>query len=295
MTTRPVRGFTLIELLVVISIIALLVVISIIALLIAILLPALSSSRKSAERISCATNLKQLAIASTAFAVDYKGQTPPSATNSPDKPIAYGIWHRNGFGDPSDPTYGAEDLADRNQYSNYRRAGVLFDKGFADAPEILYCPSMGKSHPWLKIGGSRSDNVRGGWHPEPEASRPNTIIDSSYHYRETYTGEKYTGSFSVVAMRPKWRKNLNLDRDLGDMVIYADSFSAEDRGKDFAHETGYNFSRLDGSGDYFLDQADEIRGFVSGTTFAQDEWRIERTFESFRYGAIVAERNFSRP
>ena len=33
------------------------------------------------------------------------------------------------------------------------------------------------------------------------------------------------------------------------MVIYADSFSAEDRGKEFAHETGYNFSRLDGSGE----------------------------------------------
>jgi prepilin-type N-terminal cleavage/methylation domain-containing protein/prepilin-type processing-associated H-X9-DG protein len=58
------NGFTLIELL---------VVISIIALLIAILLPALGAARKSAKDSQCLSNVRQVSIASTAYAVDNKG------------------------------------------------------------------------------------------------------------------------------------------------------------------------------------------------------------------------------
>ena len=58
------RGFTLIELL---------VVISIIALLMSILMPALGRARKSAQRIVCGTNLKQIAVAGLMFADDNDG------------------------------------------------------------------------------------------------------------------------------------------------------------------------------------------------------------------------------
>ena len=63
MLTRggPIRGFTLIELL---------VVIAVIALLIGILLPALGKARETSRRTRCMSNVRQLAIASGAYAND---------------------------------------------------------------------------------------------------------------------------------------------------------------------------------------------------------------------------------
>ena len=58
------HGFTLIELLVVIAIIALLV---------GILLPSLAGARESARTTACSSNLRQLGVASVAYAADHRG------------------------------------------------------------------------------------------------------------------------------------------------------------------------------------------------------------------------------
>src|SRR5690606_18885865 len=82
MMTDRVKAFTLIELLVVISIIALLV---------GILLPALGAARKTAQRATCLSNQRQLAIAATSFATDAKGAMPQCyARNS--SPLKHSKW-----------------------------------------------------------------------------------------------------------------------------------------------------------------------------------------------------------
>ncbi|MGC9261781.1 MAG: type II secretion system protein [Phycisphaerae bacterium] len=67
------KGFTLIELL---------VVITIIALLIALLLPALAKAKMLANRIVCASNMRQIGIALHEYADEYRGQYPLTYTSN---------------------------------------------------------------------------------------------------------------------------------------------------------------------------------------------------------------------
>src|SRR3954467_6383265 len=70
------RAFTLVELLVVIGIIAVLV---------AILLPALGKARAAAQTVACASNARQLALATRLFAQEHRGYMPALS----DKAWAY--------------------------------------------------------------------------------------------------------------------------------------------------------------------------------------------------------------
>lgn len=68
-------GFTLVELL---------IVVAIISLLLAIMMPSLAHARSQARSVKCRSNLRQLGIALTMYAGDYRGRTMPLAYTDSD-------------------------------------------------------------------------------------------------------------------------------------------------------------------------------------------------------------------
>jgi prepilin-type N-terminal cleavage/methylation domain-containing protein/prepilin-type processing-associated H-X9-DG protein len=90
------RGFTLIELLVVIAIIAILA---------AILFPVFAQAREKARQTSCASNVKQIALAMLMYAQDYDEKFPPQfgPQASLDWPVPLEPYVKNAqlFGCPS--------------------------------------------------------------------------------------------------------------------------------------------------------------------------------------------------
>jgi prepilin-type N-terminal cleavage/methylation domain-containing protein len=91
---RSRSAFTLVELL---------VVIGIIALLIAILLPALSRARVQARRVEDLSNIRQIAIASVAYAAQNHGDWPVGSRCGPDPTFV--------------PSYGGDDIVWINFYT----------------------------------------------------------------------------------------------------------------------------------------------------------------------------------
>ncbi len=91
MSRRGKQAFTLVELL---------VVIGIIAVLIAILLPALNAARAAAQKVVCASNIRQIGLGLYAYAASNRGWLP--------SPIIQDV---NDFGNPSaPPNFLAESL-----------------------------------------------------------------------------------------------------------------------------------------------------------------------------------------
>jgi len=121
---RAAGGFTLIELL---------VVIGIIALLIAILIPVLGSARESARQSVCASNQRQLAIATQSFAIDHQGRLP--SHYDPNGPFA-----PDTIGSPV-LTYRITAGPSANSVEPVGM-GRLMDQGFVSSPDAYYCPSQ---------------------------------------------------------------------------------------------------------------------------------------------------------
>src|SRR5437667_311918 len=165
-------GFTLVELL---------VVIGIIALLISILLPSLNRARETANRVKCASNLRQIGQAILLYANENKGNYPRTITSISATVVP--TWGSGAVG-WSDP-FLANSMVTNNDVS---AALFLLMRTQDIGSEVFTCPSS-NAEKWDFGGGANTALNWSNWN-----STAGVLKNLSYSYQNPYPDQNAVSS-----------------------------------------------------------------------------------------------------
>ena len=242
-TCRSRLGFTLVELL---------VVIGIIALLISVLLPALSKAREQASKAKCASNLRQVGMASQMYSIDNKGYIPVRlrAVNGVNVPTAF-----NGP-DRGNATHGISLL-------------VAPPVGTARSPylktaDAFFCPSDNARAPFRNRVTTNGANQLG-WGPSTVLNIGSNNGSMSYwHYYVAKQGANSDPNLTNLERDRYFQKGGSQRMWMTDQAYIATQTSEEASAFNFPffHKDGANALYIDGHVKWV--RRDEVKGRMTG-------------------------------
>ncbi len=213
---RP-RGFSLLELL---------VVLAVTSLLISLILPGFTLVRQSAYKVSCASNMHQVALGLSMYVADNR-DTLPSSAYSGFRPV-------NGFDRMPRPQEmmvlrlsGTSNLWE----PDWDGVGALYPKRYVNTPEVFYCDAHVGSHTMQKYVDLWDD------------PKPYRRIVGNYHYR----GLIFPGPTPIERV-----KFATIQTNMPLLTLLSDGLRTK---TDYNHISGNNTLRSDMSVTWFADQS----------------------------------------